>query len=525
MPKEHIRRAAFILFAGALVVFSKRYEFVIGGAVLLDFALLLLMALALHMHKASPEKNPKRTLEMVVLVLVSLNLFLNYRFSTKNILEWQADRKEYQEIVVPVSALVEAVKRSDDGFYRMEIGEQRSGTLGNDPMLYGYNGVGHGGSDDHDFVRSALNKLGVHRFNMRNSYGKGISAATDTLLGLKYLISKEDLAQEKNYKYLVSLGEWSLYRNDDALPVAVLADEAIENTETDFTDVFDNLNKVWAAVSGIDKPVFIRENNISFVSHNITESVSIDQKAAAEIVASWDAKLEQQADSVSASVSSESGESSGSSSSEVKVEGSYAEAPENDSYIEYSMTASRDGALYGYNRSGVTEDNGAVTPALLYDGFYQAGDKVTRFIPSAGIISPYLLKDVAGRFRAAYADADALHELATAVKNRPCSVEKLKDSHLRGEFTAEAGQKLMFTIPYDEGWTCFIDGKETEIEKVLGVFMAVDAPEGAHSYEMKFFPAGMKTGIGLSAAALLMTVIYIPVDRRRRKNAPAPAAQ
>ena len=48
--------------------------------------------------------------------------------------------------------------------------------------------------------------------------------------------------------------------------------------------------------------------------------------------------------------------------------------------------------------------------------------------------------------------------------------------------------------------------------------MAVDAPEGAHSYEMKFFPKGMKTGIGLSAVALLTTIVYIPIDSRRRKK-------
>ena len=520
VPKEHIKRAALILVLGVLLVFSKCYEFVIGGAVLLDLMLLLLMYLALYMHMTAPDKNPKRTFEMIVLVLVSLNLFLNYRFSTKNISEWQTTEKEYQEIVTPVTALVDAVKMSDAGFYRMEIGEQRSGTLGNDPMLYGYNGVGHGGSDDRDFVRSALNKLGVHRFDMRNSYGKGISAATDTLLGLKYLISKEDLTQEKNYEKLIGLGEWSLYRNKDALPVALLADAEVENTETDFTDVFDNLNRVWAALSGINKPVFIMEEDISFASHNYSDPLVIDQKEAAEIVASWDTRLDKRQDSsTSLSAFSESGEGDGTSSSSENTDGSLAEAPENGSYIEYSMVASRTGALYGYNRSGVLEKKGAFIPALLYDGYYQAGDKVTRFLPSAGIVSPYLLKDVAGRFRAAYADNEALHELAGIVRDRPCTIEKLKESHLCGSFTAEAGQKLLFTIPYDEGWTCLIDGKEAEIRQVLGVFMAVDAPEGAHSYEMKFFPIGMKTGMMLSAAALLTTAIYIPVDRRRRKDA------
>ena len=190
--------------------------------------------------------------------------------------------------------------------------------------------------------------------------------------------------------------------------------------------------------------------------------------------------------------------------------------------IQYTLTAHQDGSVYSYNRSGITEENGSIIPSMIYDGTHKKGDTVTAYLPMENnLVTKYVLEDVAGRFRAAYTDNDALHELATVVKERPCTVEKIKDSHLRGEFTAEDGQLLMFTIPYDEGWTCFIDGKEAEIKQVLGVFMAVDAPAGTHSYEMKFFPVGMKTGIGLSAAALLTTLVYIPLDSRRRKRADA----
>ena len=190
--------------------------------------------------------------------------------------------------------------------------------------------------------------------------------------------------------------------------------------------------------------------------------------------------------------------------------------------IQYTLTAHQDGSVYSYNCSGITEENGSIIPSMIYDGTHKKGDTATAYLPMENnLVTKYVLEDVAGRFRAAYADNDALHELATVVKERPYTVEKIKVSHLRGEFTAEDGQLLMFTIPYDEGWTCFIDGKEAEIKQVLGVFMAIDAPAGTHSYEMKFFPTGMKTGIALSGAALLTTLVYIPLDSRRRKRADA----
>jgi uncharacterized membrane protein YfhO len=156
---------------------------------------------------------------------------------------------------------------------------------------------------------------------------------------------------------------------------------------------------------------------------------------------------------------------------------------------------------------------------MIYDGTHKKGDTVTAYLPMENnLVTKYVLEDVAGRFRAAYADNDALHELATIVKERPCTIEKVKDSHLRGTFTAEAGQKLMFTIPFDEGWTCYIDGKGAEITQVLGVFMAVDAPEGTHSYEMKFFPAWMDYGLVLSAAALVGTTVLMIAWKAQKKK-------
>lgn len=507
-PEKNYKHAAIILALGALIVFNKQYEFVQGTAVLLDFALLSLMYLAFWMHKNDPEKNPRRTMELVVFFLVSINLFLNYRISTKNIMEWGHTVSEYQETVLPVSALVDAVKKSDPYFYRMEIGEQRSGDSGNDPMLYGYYGVGHSGSDDRDFVRSALHKLGIHRFDMRNAYNEGVPAATDVLLGVKYLISQEDLTELKSYEKLIDIGDKNLYRNNDVLPIVYLAAENVSEIETEYDDVFDNLNRVWATISEKDTDLFTEEYDITFVSHNVTDPIVLSHTEAAEIVSERDMNK-----SANESSSDES------KSAENIEQGALKNPPEKMSYIEYSWIASQDGTAYSYNRSGVVDDRGAIFPALTCEGYYHKGETVTGYLPMTNsLVTHDVLEDVAGRFRAAYADNDVLHELATIVKNRPCTIEKIKDSHLCGEFTAESDQLLMFTIPYDEGWTCFIDGEEAEIKQVLGVFMAVDAPEGIHSYEMKFFPVGMKTGIGLSSAALLTTLVYIPVESHHKKR-------
>lgn len=529
-PKENLKKAAIILVVVVLVVFSRQFEYVTGTAVLIDFAILAVMFAAYWMHRTDPVKNPKRIFESVILVLVCLNLFINYEFCTKNIMEWEKTESEYQDVVVPVSVLVDAVHNTDDSFYRMEIGEQRSGTLGNDPMLYGYYGVGHGGSDDRDFVRNALSKLGVHRYNMRNYYGKGITAATDTLLGLKYLISKEDLTEVKRYEKLAGIGEWALYRNADALPVSFVANRKINEVETELSDVFENLNNTWSAMTGIEEDLFVEENNISFLSYNTIDPVEMSSADAKLITASRDASLKKEEIENSAKTAAENTDNSSSASktksADEPTEGTLKERPEQMNYIMFTWTASRDGAVYTYNRSGMTENDGSLLPSLNYEGYHHKGDTITGYLPvTGGFATKYLLEEVAGRFRAAYADADVLSKMSKTILSRPSEIEKIKDSHLRGSFTAEPGQELMFTIPYDEGWTLTIDGKKTEIKQVLGVFMAADVEPGEHTYEMRFVPTGLKTGILLLIVCILLLQLYLLLDKRRRNKRPVESVQ
>lgn len=133
-------------------------------------------------------------------------------------------------------------------------------------------------------------------------------------------------------------------------------------------------------------------------------------------------------------------------------------------------------------------------------------------------IDRVIMEEYCGRFSAAYADAEALSALAQTVRERPVTLEKQAETHLSGTFTAGKGQKLMFTIPWDEGWTFTVDGTEVEPHMVLDVFMALDVPEGTHSYEMRYTPSGLRPGLAVSAAALVLTVAFLIADGRFRKR-------
>lgn len=524
VPGERLKRAALVLAAITLVVFFKRYEFVTGGAVLLDLVILALMLLAIRMHRKDPVKNPRRIMAVIVLILMSMNLFLNYYYSTKSIQEWDKKESDYQQIVLPAGALKDAVQQYDGGFYRMEMGEQWSHSTGNDPMLYGYYGVGHGGSDERDFVRTELSKLGVRRFDMRNSYGAGVPAATDALLGLRYIVSKDDLAEEKGYERMVGIDAWSLYRNPYALPIAFAANTEIDGLTLDLEDIFDNLNRVWSAVSGGDAPIFLPEDDIVFESYNILDPIRMTGREAAALAQEADAKKAQQP-SDSASDDSDSSDASASDQESRELLKRFADdkPPEDVSYIKYTVTVRRDGPVYSYNRSAMEDNRGSYLPVMEYEGFYHAGETFTRYIPFEGrTVTQPVFRDLAGRFRTVSVDMDALAGLSAEIQGRPSELRRISDRHLTGTVTLAEGQEFLFTIPYDEGWTLTVDGKETAIKQVLGLFMAAEVAPGAHTFEMKFLPAGLKPGACLSAIALLATAAYIPIDHRRGKRTALP---
>lgn len=514
VTKEEVRRSVAILCIVVLVVFFKRFEFVMGGEVLLDFALLGIMVFMVGMHRKDPHKNPQRILEAVILVLVSINLTINYVICTENILEWGIDVPEYRGLAMPVSAATEAIHASDNSFYRMESNRQRSGMAGNDPMLYGYDGVGHSGSDERDFVRNGLSQLGVHRFDMKNYYNRGVPAATDSLLGLKYIVAEEDLSAEKGYEKLVDLLGWNVYTNPNALPIAMVANNGITGVALDYDDVFMNLNSAFSTIVGAGVPVFEEEQEVSFTSHSLSDSQQVTTAEAQEALAKLEASSSEVVTSDNVSNGVQKPSSSDSSNGLSVASGTLDEQPTDMSSIEYSFVARRDGPVYLYNRSGIADNRGSVIPAVNYLGNYHAGETVKGYIPVlAQYVSPFVLNDVAAKCKVAYANNAALADACNTIRSRKSTISKESETHLSGSVELADNDVLLFTIPYDEGWTCLVDGKEAPVEQAFGLFMAVRADAGSHTFELRYTPPGLVAG-GVASGVGLVGLLGFVIGSR-----------
>jgi uncharacterized membrane protein YfhO len=97
------------------------------------------------------------------------------------------------------------------------------------------------------------------------------------------------------------------------------------------------------------------------------------------------------------------------------------------------------------------------------------------------------------------------------------------DSYANGKavFTTnlESDEMLLTTIPYENGWTCYVDGEETEIRKYADILMAVDPGEGVHKVEFKFVAPGIREGLAVSAAGILMLAAFVYFSGRKKSEA------
>lgn len=84
-----------------------------------------------------------------------------------------------------------------------------------------------------------------------------------------------------------------------------------------------------------------------------------------------------------------------------------------------------------------------------------------------------------------------------------------------GTVTAEGDTNLVFTIPYDKGWSLKVDGEKKKLSKMNVMFLGTRISEGVHEIELTYHTPGLLTGFIISIAAILVFAFIF--YRRGRK--------
>lgn len=99
-------------------------------------------------------------------------------------------------------------------------------------------------------------------------------------------------------------------------------------------------------------------------------------------------------------------------------------------------------------------------------------------------------------------------------KLRACSEFKTDNNGFSAKINLSNSALVFFSVPYDKGFTAYVNGKKTDIEEVDGGLTAVMCGEGENEIRFDFELYGLRQGICLSLLGIVLLSGYVLVYRR-----------
>ena len=103
-----------------------------------------------------------------------------------------------------------------------------------------------------------------------------------------------------------------------------------------------------------------------------------------------------------------------------------------------------------------------------------------------------------------------------------CTAFEMNSAGFHAEATLDRANLMFFSVPYDDGFTAYVDGQETEILRVDEGLMAVLCPAGTVTIDFVYQPDGIRLSRTVTLAALPVFLLYAGHfawdEKKRRKH-------
>ena len=94
-------------------------------------------------------------------------------------------------------------------------------------------------------------------------------------------------------------------------------------------------------------------------------------------------------------------------------------------------------------------------------------------------------------------------------------VDNYNGDSIKGHIDVKDSGYFMFTLPYDSGYTVYVDGKEVSYELVSKAFIGFPIEKGKHNIEVKYESPLFNVGKLTSLCSLFGTIIYINFNKKK----------
>lgn len=314
----------------------------------------------------------------------------------------------------------------------------------NDDSLYGYASA---------TIFSSLMNLDVsHLFQSlfmeggKNFYCyNGATPLSSSLFSVKYMLSDSAL-EESPYRTLIGgSGSSFLYRNNYSLPLGFVMDEqAIANWTSSTADRMASLNSLTSALGA--------EGQMLYPATCVTD------------------------------------ENAGDTTIDIAEDGYY--------YADYVSCTSD---TLTVNRSdGWTKQYSKTSHRYLIElGECKAGDEIHILNSNMESIE----------FQVYQLNEKVVQQAFDTLNAQTMQLTDMTDRKIEGKIQVQNAGRLILSVPADEGWTLYVDGKETEIEPLADALVGVHLEKGSYTIKLCYTTPGLKVGAGISLGAVILFLI------------------
>ena len=450
----------------------------------LAFVGLTLILLCLMRQKAL-----KETVSIIMVIFICLETFCN---GLSNCIDLHDDvyyskYASYNDFLTKLRPIVEKVQTEDTSFYRMEKTTHRKT---NDNMALKIRGLSNSTSTLNAETVKFLNRMGYASKSHWSKYLGG-NPVNDSLLGIKYIISSDDLTRYYDEAYTVEGDDrYTAYLNPYALSIAYGVDDAIEEMDMDgYETPQQTLNALVSSLIGEEIEVFVPVELQDYKTVNIEETYIAGHYKFTPVDTSTDAILYY-----------------------------YFEVPYSSAeYFFYlpsdyprEVKIKADGVSFG-------TFYGNETSRILSIGTeYKEGDtlKIALTLSKKDL---YVKADIPCLF---YIDMDAFEYAASKLAQTQFDITSHTATSLKGSITTtKESQTILTTIPYDEGWSVILDGKKIEYTKTLDALIAFEIDDiGEHTLELRYMSKSFVLGASCSVICCALFIVLWIFDSKRKKS-------
>jgi len=480
--------------------------------------------------------NLKRLVPALLVIIICIEVIMvNPLFMRPKMFGGEAKREPLSSAILQAQPLVQQAKDEEKvigtPFFRMEtdggifdaIGPMNAGLYLDYPSISTFN------SASNKDLNRLLKQLGFDtNYNYFTSSHSYSSVVADSLLGIKYVISENKQISNYNREATSADAKVYLYKNADALPMMYFVEK--DAGSFDFFSLekdplhknpFEFQNALLISLFGeqtFASPVYtqvqasapVLYNALKFVPRLKTpEEKAIESGSLAKV---WDMdRLGEEP---------------------VFTIGQYATtylraSKEGDLSLTYTLDITSKDPLYLSIPAVVRNDeadiyvNGTYIDTLnsssytrIVDlGSFAPGDKVEVTIRANS--------DTYSMLSALFYSCNtALFEkqLSAAVSGQDVQILQVENGRVSAKVTAKENQMLLTTIPYEKGWTLWVDGVKTPVSAYQNALICIPLTPGTHTIKMTFLSPGLISGCVLSGITMLVFAGAVVVTYRKKRG-------